>query len=50
MNAKSIGSYLRRREKKLLRKAKACSGFEMTKLIIQAKRTSQTANEYIFAA
>lgn len=50
MNSKSIGAYLRRREKKLLKRARACSGFEMAKLIITAKRTAQTANEHIFEA
>jgi len=47
---KSTGAYLRRREKKLIKRAQACGGFQMIKLLIKAKRTSQTANEYIFAA
>lgn len=46
----AIGAYLRRREKKILKRANACSGVEMAKLLIKAKRTSQTANEYIFEA
>ena len=49
-NSKSTGAYLRRREKKLIRRANACGGIEMIKLLIKAKRTSQTANECIFAA
>lgn len=48
---KSLGSYLRRREQKLRRKAEQINGaVETTKLLIKAKRHSGKANEFIFSA
>ncbi|WP_435277362.1 hypothetical protein ACMAZF_20275 (plasmid) [Psychrobium sp. nBUS_13] len=48
---KSLGSYLRRRESKLLKRASQLTeAVETTHLLIKAKRLSTKANEYIFSA
>ncbi|MBW8191281.1 hypothetical protein K0504_09555 [Neiella marina] len=50
-DAKRSGAYLRRREKKLLRRAAALTlAADACRLHFRAKRTAKNANEMIFLA
>lgn len=49
-NLKSLGSHLRNRERKLIKKSNSISNSDMTKLLIRAKRTRRNANDAIFSA
>lgn len=49
MTNKQIGAYLRRRERRLAKRAKAMSTSEMIKLLIRSKRTYKESN-HIFNA
>lgn len=49
--SKDTGAYLRRREKKLVKKAsKLGDATEMLKLVIKSRRTFKESNEHIYLA
>ena len=49
--SKNTGAYLRRREKKLVKKAsKLRDATDMLKLVIKSRRTFKESNEHIFLA